>query len=313
MKEEILWKQKSRVNWLCKGDRCTRLFFMTAMARRRRNLIHYIKDDDGRWLDERKVVGDALTRKFQTLFSSQESTCPPDLNGLQLPKIKPEAWNPLLAIPTREEIFTALSSMNLMKAPGLDGMPTLFYKTYWPIVNDLLLCGRETRKEARAFLECLHTYSSWSGQKVNEEKSNVYFRRNLPGNKARELTQVLGFKPLRGQGRYLGLLFIFSHDKAKDFKGVIERVQNKLSGWKARCLSRAGRDVLAKLVGMAILVYTLMSVPVPKSTCSRIDSVIRDFWWGFSSEKSHLYLKIVECLLPTQGIGRTRLSSNATS
>jgi hypothetical protein len=37
---------------------------------------------------------------------------------------------------TREEIVSALKSIGNLKAPGPDGMPSLFYKEYWDIVGD---------------------------------------------------------------------------------------------------------------------------------------------------------------------------------
>lgn len=127
--------------------------------------------------------------------------------------------------------------------------------THLAFVDDLLLCGRATKKEATGFLECLNTYCRWSGQKVNGDKSNVHFSDNIRGNKARDLLQVLGFKLLRGQGRYLGLPFHFSKSRAKDLEDVVQRVQLKLASWKSRCLSRAGREALAKSVGLGTPSY----------------------------------------------------------
>ncbi|PON54406.1 hypothetical protein PanWU01x14_194850 [Parasponia andersonii] len=72
-KEETLWMQKSRVNWIAKWDCCTKFFYLTSMARRRRNLLSYVKDDDGQWLEGHEAIGEALTRKFRMLFTSQNS------------------------------------------------------------------------------------------------------------------------------------------------------------------------------------------------------------------------------------------------
>jgi hypothetical protein len=41
----------------------------------------------------------------------------------------------LCSIPDECEIFLAISDLGLNKAPGPDGMTSLFYKTYWPIVK----------------------------------------------------------------------------------------------------------------------------------------------------------------------------------
>lgn len=45
---------------------------------------------------------------------------------------------------SNEEIKIALDGIGDLKAPGADGMPTLFYKQYWHIVgNDII---REVKK-----------------------------------------------------------------------------------------------------------------------------------------------------------------------
>ena len=46
-KEEALWAQKSRCQWLSQGDKSTRYFHLSTLARRRRNTILALKDDEG--------------------------------------------------------------------------------------------------------------------------------------------------------------------------------------------------------------------------------------------------------------------------
>ncbi|PON79187.1 hypothetical protein PanWU01x14_013030, partial [Parasponia andersonii] len=98
--------------------------------------------------------------------------------------------------------------------------------------------------------------------------------------------RILGFRPLHGQGRYLGLPFLFSKSHANDFQSIVDKVQAKLAGWKLRCLSWASRDVLAKAVGMAVQAYALMSFPIPMT---------RSKWgWRVWAEESSLWLEIVK-------------------
>lgn len=46
-KEEKMWKQRSRNQWLQHGDRNTRFFHCQATQRRRRNYIRQLRDNDG--------------------------------------------------------------------------------------------------------------------------------------------------------------------------------------------------------------------------------------------------------------------------
>jgi len=45
--EEILWRQKSRVNWLREGERNTKFFHQAMVHRRQRNRIFSIKNNTG--------------------------------------------------------------------------------------------------------------------------------------------------------------------------------------------------------------------------------------------------------------------------
>ena len=45
--EEELWVMKSRVNWTIFGERNTSFFHMTTLARRSRNIISSIMNDEG--------------------------------------------------------------------------------------------------------------------------------------------------------------------------------------------------------------------------------------------------------------------------
>ncbi|XP_062094135.1 uncharacterized protein LOC133800199 [Humulus lupulus] len=46
-REEILWKQKSRISWLKYGDKSMKIFRASTIVRRRCNFIHTIKDSRG--------------------------------------------------------------------------------------------------------------------------------------------------------------------------------------------------------------------------------------------------------------------------
>ncbi|KAL4311976.1 hypothetical protein GQ457_01G025270 [Hibiscus cannabinus] len=69
--EESFWQQKSRTNWVSKGDRNTAYFHASTMIRRRHNTVRRLELSDGQWCnDTRKLKSHAL-QFYQSLFSSQ--------------------------------------------------------------------------------------------------------------------------------------------------------------------------------------------------------------------------------------------------
>lgn len=95
--EEMLWRQKSRVNWVGKSDRCTKYFFISTLARRRRNHLNYVKGDDRNWLHSREAIGNAL---ISGLLASQGSDYPANLDNLLLPRVNEREWDNLLSAPS---------------------------------------------------------------------------------------------------------------------------------------------------------------------------------------------------------------------
>ena len=59
-----------------------------------------------------------------------------------------------------------------------------------------------------------------------------------------------------------------------------ERLKSKLSSWKGRNLSWAGRATLIKSVAQSIPTYTMAALQFPKKLCDQLDSVGRRFWWN---------------------------------
>lgn len=67
------------------------------------------------------------------------------------------------------------------------------------------------------------------------------------------------------------------------FVKVLDRVKDKLKGWKAKHLSLAGRQVLAQSVLSTIPFYVMQSAMLPLGVCNKIDKMIRQFIWGGSN------------------------------
>ena len=135
--EEIYWLQRGRANWLLHGYRNTSFFHNAATARKKRNQIKKLLDDNGVWVHGTEMKNHIMGY-FSNLFTSEVSH--PNLEVLSLVerKVTDEMNDALLAPYTAEEVRKALFDIGDLKAPGPDGLHAVFYKRFWSMLGDNL-------------------------------------------------------------------------------------------------------------------------------------------------------------------------------
>ncbi|XP_050207419.1 uncharacterized protein LOC126656837 [Mercurialis annua] len=98
----------------------------------------------------------------------------------------------------------------------------------------------------------LNCFCSASGQRVNKEKTKVFFSSKVSVNEGNILAASLGFSKTLDLGKYLGMPLIHGRVTKKHSINVLARLKNRLSDWNAKCLSLAGRCTLSKSVIQAL-------------------------------------------------------------
>jgi exonuclease III len=141
LREEVLWKQKSRELWLSCTDLNTKFFHASTACRRRYNSISCLLSADGSSISGRENIGSYLVNHFSSLFSTTHPSFDASFDDLVGNVITVEENVQLCIIPEEGEIFSAISDLGLNKAPGPDGMTGLFYKSYWPIVKHSVIAS----------------------------------------------------------------------------------------------------------------------------------------------------------------------------
>jgi hypothetical protein len=134
-KEERMWRQRSRTQWLKQGDRNTNFFHTRATHRQRRNSIVGLRDFDGEWQTDPDQVQSILISYFQNIFlSSNPSSIDTVLQCI--PILISDSMNEALSRPyTATEVETALRQMALLTAPGPDGLPPIFFQNHWHLIG----------------------------------------------------------------------------------------------------------------------------------------------------------------------------------
>ena len=143
--------------------------------------------------------------------------------------------------------------------------------------NDSVLFCRAKVEECQRVLELLSVYEKGSGQKINREKTNIFFSANTHQDMQNQIQQLLGVPAIRQYEKYLGLPALVGRAKKQSFVYIRERVWRKLQGWKEKLLSQAGREVLIKAVIQAIPTYTMSCFKLPKGLIKELETLIRKF------------------------------------
>jgi hypothetical protein len=129
--EEAMWFQKSQSQWIKDGDRNTRYYHVKTIARRRRNKILILKNDQNDWVENEEDLKNMVNGYYQSLFARPDNNIQWRQTKYSYPNIGEEEYASLKENINNIEVKNALFAMAPWKAPGPDGFPADFYQHGW--------------------------------------------------------------------------------------------------------------------------------------------------------------------------------------
>ena len=101
------------------------------------------------------------------------------------------------------------------------------------------------------------------------------------------LANFIGINASNKKEKYLGIPIASGRDIKAIAEEMIEKVKQRLQGWKMKSLSQAGRATLITSMASSIPSYQASSLILPPQTCSKLDALNQKFWWGSKEEIKH--------------------------
>ncbi|GAU48589.1 hypothetical protein TSUD_405790 [Trifolium subterraneum] len=237
--EECLWYQKSRGKWIADGDRNTKYYHSKTIIRRRRNKIVSLRNEAGHCIEDQENLSNMVRNFYLSLYHEDKPICDPIISWTTYPQNLDNEQHKLSSPVLYSECKKALFDMGSHKSPGEDGYPALLFQQNWDIVADSVYHFVNQ-------VEASYWKPMCAGQKINNQKTQIFFSKNVDEQVKNDIVQHTGYTPVNGFDKYLGANIASGRTTRGKFNHIIGKIQNRLSGWKHQCLSLAGRLTLTK-------------------------------------------------------------------
>jgi len=142
--------------------------------------------------------------------------------------------------------------------------------------NDVVIFLQPSINDIRLTLDFLQLFGEASGLKTKVQKSTV-----LPIHcTAEHLTTLQTHLPchiFEFPCTYLGVpLWPYKLTKTQ-VQPIIEKIADRLPGWKTDLLTKAGRSILVQFVLTSMVIYLLLAQDLPTKALEAIDKIRRGF------------------------------------
>ena len=150
--------------------------------------------------------------------------------------------------------------------------------------DDTLFLCEDSFNNVITLKAILRGFELASGLKINFHKSKLAGV-NVESNALLSYAKTLNCAQMGIPFKYLGVKVGGNPRKSKFWEPVLTKLKARISVWKGRFLSLAGRICLIKSVISAVPLFYLSIFKAPNSIYQSIIRIQRRFLWGWGKEK----------------------------
>ena len=177
LKEEVHWRQSSRIKWIKEGDSNSKFFHRVANGRRKKKFIKSLVTEDGENLSGSDDISEEILKFFRRLYTKPERNSW-KIEGLDWCPISAQSVEWLDRPFLEEEVCYAVFQLNRDKASSPDGFTMALYQECWDVIKEDVM---------KVFQEF---YSSW----IINQSTNANFIALVP--KKSQSHKVSDFRPI---------------------------------------------------------------------------------------------------------------------
>ena len=155
--------------------------------------------------------------------------------------------------------------------------------------DDSLILMRACKGDAQEMMRILKVYEAAPGQVINRDKSAILFSPNTNSVDKSEVRQALNIVHEAKSKRYLGLPVSIGKSRKKAFEYIKKKIWLRIHGWQEKLLSKAGKEILVKVVAQAIPTYAMSYFELTKGLCDELNSMIGRWWWSQNDKDNKIH------------------------
>ena len=128
---------RSKADFAELGEKPTKYYYNLEKSRFNKKTIQRLKVDN-QYITNDKQIGEALTRYYKNLYTSNHTVDKIYLQSLDTPKLPDQQRKELDKDITQLEVAQAIRDLPNNKVGGTDGLPIQFYKMFYPKLKNFL-------------------------------------------------------------------------------------------------------------------------------------------------------------------------------